>query len=455
METVIDILESLESDNSRLFKEEVLRNNFGRVLLKRVFVAVGDPYVNYYVNKFKAPKPLQVSSVTDDGAILAFLDILENDLATRKITGNAAKAKVESFFSGLDARQSKWCTRILLRNLRVGASESLVEKTWPGAVTKFSVQLAESLSSHHEKNIGIVIDDEIDFPVRVEPKLDGLRCVAVKHGGEVTMFTRSGSPIETLPTIKGILEAADWDDFVLDGEVMGSSWNESASVVMSHKSAKDDSGMNFHVFDAMHFDDWRAQESDTALSDRIELVSELIRKIENNSRIVQVQGITVNSHDHLMKFYSKSMEAGYEGVMLKSLAAPYVFKRTSNVLKLKPVATYEGVIVGNYEGTRGSKREGMWGGFLVVMPNGVVTKVGGGFNDKLKAEISIDPGSWIGKIVEVEGQPDPSTIDGLTIDGRVRFPVFTRIRDPRDVDEKVVKAGEAYFTENDRSKSMS
>lgn len=444
MESVIDILESLESDNSRLFKEEVLRNNAGRKLLKQVFVSVGDPYTNFYVNKFKAPKPLPQATTSDDGAIMAFLDLLHNDLATRKLTGNAAKSAVESFFSGLDARQAKWCTRILLRNLRVGASESLVDKTWPGAISKFSVQLAESLEAHHESGKGIVIAEPIEYPVRVEPKLDGLRCIAIKRSGEVTMFTRSGSPIETLPTIKAALEAAPWDDFVLDGEAMGKDWNESASVVMSHKTAKDDSGIVYNVFDGMVFDDWRDQTNESPLEERIDLVKELVSQV-GSEHVAAVGGTTAVNQHQLLKFYGKAIEGGFEGIMVKKLGSPYIFKRSDSVLKLKPVTTYEGVIVGHYEGNRGSKREGLWGGFLVVMPNGVVTKVGGGYNDKIRAEISIDPDSWIGKIVEVEGQPDPLTADGLTADGKVRFPVFCRVRDPRDVDPKVIAAGEAYL----------
>ncbi len=447
MESVIDILESLESDNSRLFKEEVLRNNADRKLLKQVFMAVGDPYTNFYVNKFKAPKPLLQAIVSDDGVVMSFLDLLHNDLATRKITGNAAKSAVESFFGGLDARQAKWCTRILLRNLRVGASESLVEKTWPGAISKFSVQLAESLESRHEAGVGIVINETIDYPVRVEPKLDGLRCIAVKRNGAVTMFTRSGSPIETLPTIKAAIEAAPWDDFVLDAECMGRDWNESASVVMSHKTAKDDSGMILNVFDAMVFDDWRDQANDSPLDDRIALAKELVAQVASE-HVVHVGGITAKDQDALLKAYGKAIENGFEGIMVKKLGSPYIFKRSDSVMKLKPVSTYEGVIVGHYEGNRGSKREGLWGGFLVVMPNGVVTKVGGGYNDKIRAEISIDPDSWIGKVVEVEGQPDPLTPDGLTSDGKVRFPVFCRIRDPRDVDRKVIAAGEAYHNAN-------
>jgi len=437
MESVLDILEALENDNSRNYKEEVLRRNRGNDLLKRVFVATADPYTNFFVNKFKMPAALGTNA--DDAVVDSFLYTIYTKLSTRELTGNAAKSLVNDLFKSMDANQQKWCLRILLRNLRVGATETTINKIWPGAISKFSVQLAESLGSRHEPGQGIVITDEVRYPVRVEPKLDGLRCIAIKHGGVVTMFTRSGSPIETLPTIKAALESAPWDDFVLDSEVMGSDWNESASVVMSHKTAKDDSNMKMHVFDAMAFDDWHDQESSSELTERVALVAELVSTVDD-SHVVAVEGKTVRNQAELMTFYSKTMEKGYEGIMLKSISSPYCFKRTDAVLKLKPVTSYEGVIVGHYEGNRGTKREGMWGGFQVLMPNGVVTKCGGGFNDKQRAEIGIDPDSWIGRIVELEGQPDPLTPDGLTADGKVRFPVFIRERDKRDVDGKVLEA---------------
>jgi ATP-dependent DNA ligase len=397
------------------------------------------------VNKFKMPPPCGVGD--DDEILENFLDEIYENLSTRAVTGNAAKDLVVRLFTDMTGPQQKWSLRILLRNLRVGESESLVEKTWPGAIAKFSVQLAESLESHHETGKGIVIAEPVEYPVRVEPKLDGLRCIAIKKDGVVTMFTRSGSPIETLPTIKAALEAASWDNFVLDGEAMGRDWNESASVVMSHKTAKDDSGMVYNVFDAMVFDDWKDQANDADLLSRVDLVKELVEEV-GSDHVVHVGGITAKDQDQLLKFYGKCIESGYEGIMVKKLASPYIFKRSDSVLKLKPVTTYEGVIVGHYEGNRGSKREGLWGGFQVVMPNGVVTKVGGGYNDKIRAEISIDPDSWIGKIIEIEGQPDPLTADGLTADGRIRFPVFVRVRDSRDVDPKVIAAGEAYRASN-------
>lgn len=446
MTTVIDILEALESDNSRLFKEEILEAHGKNKLLREVFKIVGDPYTNFYISKFKMPQA--GGNGADDLVLEHFLEDIHEKLSTRKVTGNAAKDLVARLFADMTGPQQKWCQRILLKNLRCGVSTTTVNKLWPGTIVGFSVQLAESLKTRHELGKGIIIEDEITYPARIEPKLDGLRCIVVKKSGEVTMFTRSGSVLETLPRIKSYIESAPWDNFVLDAEVMGADWSETASVAMSYKRGKDDSCMFLHVFDAMTFDDWRDQDSTLDLQDRIELADELVSQV-NNSCVVTVPGKTVNNLKELLEFYNDSMEDGYEGIMLKELNAKYAFKRSKAVLKMKPVTTYEGVIVGHYLGNVGSKREGLWGGFNVVMPNGVVTRVGGGYTDVLKAEIGIEPDMYIGKIVEVEGQPDPLTDDGLTRDGKVRFPVFVRFRSDNDVDSKVVQTGRNYLDRKD------
>jgi DNA ligase-1 len=441
MNSVIDILEALESDNSRLFKEELLERNRKNDLLKRIFVAVGDPYTNFYVNKFKMPKAEGIGA--DDLVVERFLEEIYEKLSTRNVTGNAAKELVVRVFTDMTGHQQKWCLRILLKNLRCGVQNTTINKIWPNTINKFSVQLAETLASKFEENKGIIILDDLNYPVRVEPKLDGLRCIAVKYNGEVTMFTRNGTVLETLPTIKSTLESAPWDNFVLDGECMGKDWNESASVIMSHKNFKDDSGIIYHVFDAMHFNDWRDQNNQTPLAERVKLIAQLQSQlICTSNKVQQVLGITATCEEEMLQFYSSTMEQGYEGVMIKNLNSTYQFKRTDSVLKLKPITTYEGVIIGSYEGRRGSKREGLWGGFEILLPNGAITRVGGGYTDKLKAEIGINPESWIGKIIEVEGQPDPMTTNGLTKDGRVRFPVFLRIRDRSDVDPKVIQTFE-------------
>jgi ATP-dependent DNA ligase len=261
------------------------------------------------------------------------------------------------------------------------------------------------------------------------------------------MFTRNGTELDTLPTIKAVLEAAThYDNVVLDGEAMGADWNESASVVMSRKFAKDDSNIVYHVFDAVPLSDWTGQRVNLNLpySNRLKLVEGVMAAV-GVGPVQQVQGVTVNSDEELLTYYGFTTQKGYEGIMLKDLSAAYAYKRSDAVQKLKPVTTFEGVIVGWYEGQRGSKREGMFGGFNVVLPNGVITRVGGGFTDALRAEVQLlGPDTFCGRIIEVEGQPDPLTKNGLTVDGKIRFPVFSRYRDPSDVDPRVIDAGRQY-----------
>lgn len=446
--TVIDILEELEATAGSLAKRDILTENSDNELLKRVFVAAQDPYTVYYVNKFKMPPPREDVGDDDDARLEVFLAGINTLLATRQLTGNAAKDWVIDRFREMTDEQQKWCQRIILRNLRVGIQESTVNKVWPGTLKSFACALAETLKSTFVEGEGIKLLEPVAYPVRVEPKLDGLRCVAVKKDGEVTFYTRNGTVLETLPKIKAALEAGLYDNVVLDGEAMGEDWNESASVLMARKTHKDDSNIVYNIFDAMLLADWVAQASAMPYHERVQLVSTVIDAVQNVSLspIRQVPHIMARNEVELLAFFQKCMDEGFEGVMLKTLDTPYKFKRSAHILKLKPVVTYEGVIVAPYEGRRGTKREGLFGGFEVVLPNGVITRVGGGFSDALKADIQLNgPDSFVGKIVEIEAQPDPMTSDGLTKDGKARFPVFTRFRDEGDVDPKVIEAGVTWF----------
>ncbi|MEO7221882.1 MAG: ATP-dependent DNA ligase [Devosia sp.] len=52
-----------------------------------------------------------------------------------------------------------------------------------------------------------------------EPKWDGFRCIAVKHGGDVQLFAKSGKPLHRFfPEVAAALAALD-ADFILDGEL--------------------------------------------------------------------------------------------------------------------------------------------------------------------------------------------------------------------------------------------
>jgi DNA ligase-1 len=430
--SVIEVLEHLESDNSRLFKEKVLTENKDDLLLRDFLTMAFDPWKNWGVAKYNRPDPLPGNSNHEDVELSTFMVLLEA-LNRRTLTGNKAREAVEVAMSQFDAVGQKWCERLLWRNLRCGVSATTINKIWPGSIVPFAVALAESLTTVGV-NGDFKITDPVKYPVRVEAKLDGLRLIAVKNRGEVSLFTRSGTPIETLPKIVQAIKGLKEDNIVLDGEVMGEDWNESASVVMSSKSKKDDSTMRYHVFDIVDFTAWQQQVSKTHYRARLTDLQLTIGDTEGTP-FRYVKATTANDETELRQFYNECLTEGYEGVMLKRLDTPYQWKRTDAILKMKPVATEEGVIVGWHLSPEKTKRAGQFGGFHVLTKNGVVTKVGGGYTDAQKKQIQAEgPDSYIGRIAEVEHQPP------FTVDGKLRFPVFSRFRDPTDVDPAVLAA---------------
>jgi DNA ligase-1 len=433
----IEILEKLESNSSRLFKESLLREHKDNETLRRALIMAADPWKNWGVVKYD--KPSSNGAGHDDAALVSFMDLLDL-LNDRKLTGNKARGAVEGAISVFDEIGQKWTERLLWRNLRCGVSATTINKVWPGSVVPFAVALADTLTTVGV-NGDFTITDPIKYPVRVEAKLDGLRCIAVKHNGEVSMFTRSGTPIETLPRIKAAIAALPLDNFVLDGEAMADSWEDSASVMMSSKTKKDDGDMRYHVFDCVPFAEWQAQASKLTYEERLQ---NLVAAIGAGPAVAAgpfryVKSKTCANETELREFYSGCLDEGYEGVMLKDTTAPYRWKRSDAILKLKPVATEEGVIVGWYEAKESTKRAGQFGGFVILTPNGVTTRVGGGYCDDLKDRIfSNGPDTYIGRVAEVEHQPP------FTPAGAMRFPVFCRLRDPSDVDPKVLATYETW-----------
>ena len=54
-----------------------------------------------------------------------------------------------------------------------------------------------------------------------EPKWDGFRCLAVKRGGEVELFAKSGKPLgRYFPDAAATVAGLEADGFVLDGELI-------------------------------------------------------------------------------------------------------------------------------------------------------------------------------------------------------------------------------------------
>ena len=113
--------------------------------------------------------------------------------------------------------------------------------------------------------------------------------------------------------------------------------------------------------------------------------------------------------------FDEVVRGGGEGLMLHRADAPYVTGRSDALLKLKPLADAEAVVVARLPGH--GKYAGLMGALLLQTPSGLRFKLGTGFSD---AERAAPPA--IGSTVTYAYR-------SLTPQGVPRFASFMRVCD--------------------------
>lgn len=187
------------------------------------------------------------------------------------------------------------------------------------------------------------------FPAWVQPKLDGVRCLAEWDGNNVALTSRSGKSY-SMPTVQKQL--AEWlpKDMVLDGELYchGMSCQTVTSYVKKWKSGSEK--IIYNVYDHPVIegrDDWNyEQRLDKAW-------------LPQSPNVEAVEGYEVTSHDELMKYHGKFIEEGYEGAILRLYSGLYLWGyRSSELLKVKEFQDAEFTVIGAREG-RGKMKGGI------------------------------------------------------------------------------------------------
>lgn len=432
-ESVFDILESLEATQGTKLKQELLQKHVGNARLMKVFQLTNDPYVNFYVAKVPKVKLFLRERANTDSKLDDLLQGLAKCMI-REVTGNDARDLLAQALEGMTHVEHKWASRIIQKKLRLGLGDSSVEKVWPGLISSFEVSLAETIDWVIE-NGKLKPTTPISYPARIEPKWDGFRCIAVKSGGKVTMYARSGRVFERAKKIDAFLEKHMQEGWVLDGELMAKEWNDTASIIGSRKNHKDDDSLQFHVFDCMPLDAWKTHGETESYAHRLDTIVFAAGisdpRVYAHSPVKSAEGKTVINEAELLSYFDECIAKGYEGIMVKRLDTPYIFKRSDAVMKLKPIVSWDCVLTDVLPAKEGTKWEGMHTIIAVQVPGGSITRVGTGFSDEEREFLNKERSRLVGRACEVEGQPP------LTEDGKIRFPRFLRWREEWDVSPEV------------------
>jgi DNA ligase-1 len=424
------IIQSLEADNSRLVKEDILAKAMDEGL-DEFFEGLRMALDKLYTFGVK-----QVPIKEEDGGQgLSWPNFLQlaDALYRRKLTGHAARDAITLAMGVATKPQwNDWYRRILIKDMRAGFSEKTVNtvakksKKPQYAVPVFDVQLAHDGANHESKITGVKL---------VEPKLDGVRCITVVdfESRTVVQYTRNGKVLENFSHITdGILANIDelGRSYILDGEVVSNSFNELMKQVhrKDNVQAQDARLMLFDIVPLVEFKAGQSVMAQRRRSNLLRSFKNLFDQMGHIDIIPQKEfNLDVFTDEIEFKDYNKEMvNAGFEGIMIKDPEAKYECKRSTSWLKQKPFIEVSLEVTAVEEGT--GRNVGKLGALVcegVDDNKRIVVNVGSGFTDADRAEYWESNNDVIGQVVEVRADAVSQNQDGTY---SLRFPRFLRFR---------------------------
>jgi ATP-dependent DNA ligase len=273
----------------------------------------------------------------------------------------------------------------------------------------------------------------IQYPVDVQPKLDGVRAIARWEGDRVVLISRGGKTWTAVPHINKALESILPKDSEFDGElyVHGKPFQW---ITSRAKKAHDDSGeIQYHVYDfpTINGDDsltWQERREAAAMLPNAQERWKHFEKTDDGGiREVFVRVLTYTAKDaEEVKFYHDAfVQNGYEGAIVRLLDGMYEYgHRSGSLLKLKQFDDHEYKIVGHTNG------EGIESDLVIW-----ICEDSDGKQFATRPKGTHDDRRWLLQhATEFYGQMLKVKHFGFTDDGLPRFPIAEGIRVEEDLD---------------------
>lgn len=447
-------INKLNESDSRLHKQDIIAqaleasvlgstNAINFLMLAK---ACYNPYVTYGVKQI----PNTVGIVGTKNPWDDFVELLEN-LSLRKVTGNAARDAIQDLAEQFDSEEwNTFLAPVLRRDLRAGLTENTINKICKK--TKFEIPVFGcQLATNSEGR------PEMKGTKRLEPKLDGVRALFTvipsdfpsNFGVTVVCYSRNGKVFENFGHIEEQIYN-NWtkivracvnvdqgrsliDGFVLDGEVIGNTFQELMRQARRKTDAQaDDSVLN--IFDIIPLADFRRGHWNAQLHKRIALLDAMRPVVEEMPNVellphIMVDLDTAAGKDQLERYAKDNVNAGFEGIMIKNCDAPYIGKRSTDWMKWKPTITVDLEVVGMEEGT--GRNVGRLGALICSgIDDGkeITVNVGSGFSDKDRDDYYLNRNIILGRTAEVMCDIITQNSDGTY---SLRFPRFVRFRDDK------------------------
>jgi len=271
----------------------------------------------------------------------------------------------------------------------------------------------------------------IIFPCFVQPKLDGLRCVVYRDPatGEIRRQSRTGTYFDTMSHIAESLSPlfAKYPAVVLDGELYTTEipFEELAGLIKTKKLTPSDTDklcvIEYHIYDIVdetmpyhaRHDSIKKMFAQVAAS-----TASSPHKLPPYIRLVET--IEAKTQAEFKAEFSRFIEEGYEGIMLRNKMGMYRCNyRSHDLQKYKEFQEDEFRIIGFMQGDGRDKGTVIWvcetkeGKEFKVRPRGTIEN---------RSKLFKTGEKYVGKMLTVIYQE-------LTEEGKPRFPVGKDVRE--------------------------
>ena len=409
------LIQLLERDNSRLYKEDLLSQYIDDEGLVKGLLYCLDNMITFGV------ADVPTSQTDGPGLLPEDFYILADQLKNRELTGHAARdAIVVAREAATNEQWNDWYRRILIKDLRCGVSLKTVNNVRKNTIPVFTCMLAHSGDNNPKKITGDCV---------VEYKYDGVRAIVIVQNGNAVIYSRNGKLLTNFPHIEKAFSKKIFDDLVFDGEVMSKDF-QSLMKQVHRKEGAETADAYFALFDFLPLDEFQTGSGTLPLTKRKELLKGFEQSEYFNDCIVVTKYDVLNIEDDSDKFKAinnTAIEEGYEGIMVKPVNGMYECKRSYGWLKMKPYIEVTLKVIDIEEGT--GKNEGSTGALVCEGTDEgkhIKVNVGTGLSDANRDDIWNNFDAVIGQLVEIRA--DAITIAQDQEAYSLRFPRFKTFR---------------------------